>query len=95
MQVETTTTISIGSSELLKLLREAIRLEVEIFRKKVQPNREPKVYTRKETAILLKIDLSTLWEWTRDKKINAKKIGRRVYYMPAEINRCLEKSTEQ
>ena len=48
------------------------------------------VFTRKETAALLKVDLSTLNRWTTQNKIKAHAIGARVYYKLSSIEDALE-----
>lgn len=46
---------------------------------------ENSLLSRKETAALLKITLSTLWRWTRNGKLKSYYIGSRVYYLQNEV----------
>jgi excisionase family DNA binding protein len=48
-----------------------------------------KYLSRKETALLLKITLTTLRDWVKSGKIRAHKIGRRVLFKPKEIDEML------
>jgi hypothetical protein len=51
---------------------------------------EPAEYlTRKETADLLKVDLSTLWKWHKDGKLIPHALGNRVYYKRSEIEKTM------
>lgn len=43
------------------------------------------ILTRKETAKLLGINLSTLWAWTRTGKLRSYGIGNKVFYRYSEI----------
>jgi excisionase family DNA binding protein len=43
------------------------------------------ILSRKETAQLLGVDLSTLWAWTKTGKITSYGIGNRVFYKYSEI----------
>jgi excisionase family DNA binding protein len=47
--------------------------------------------TRNEVAEYLKVDLSTLWNWTNKGKLTAYGIGARVYYKRNEIEQCIIK----
>jgi hypothetical protein len=46
---------------------------------------QKEILTRKETASLLNVNLSTLWLWTRQKKLQSYGIGNKVYYKYSEI----------
>ena len=50
-----------------------------------------KRYTRKETAEKLGISTVTLWEWVKNGKINAIRVGKRQYFTEEEIDRVLQK----
>jgi predicted site-specific integrase-resolvase len=47
------------------------------------------ILTRKETAELLNINLSTLWSWSKAGKLTSYGLGNKVFYKYSEI---LEKS---
>ncbi len=81
--------ITITRTELSALIAQALRTELVLFKKKFDKKPECDIITRKEAAIMLRIDLSTLWEWTKDGKLKAQGIGRRVYYKRSEIEKCL------
>ncbi|MDQ8749266.1 helix-turn-helix domain-containing protein [Elizabethkingia miricola] len=46
---------------------------------------EKPFYTRKETAELLDISLTTLHNWNKAGILNAKKMGSRVYYSKEDV----------
>ncbi|MCP9748345.1 helix-turn-helix domain-containing protein [Lacihabitans sp. CS3-21] len=48
-------------------------------------NNPTELLTRKQAAEFLHINLSTLWDWTKDKKIPAYGIRTRVYYKKSEL----------
>ena len=57
--------------------------------KNFQP-KEPTTYlTRQEVADLLKIDLSTVHNWSKKGKLQAYAIGGRVYYKRHEVEQAL------
>ena len=61
----------------------------------IQKNFEPKLPTefisRQETADLLKVNLSTIHNYTKQNKLKAYGIGHRVYYKRSEIEEALIK----
>lgn len=46
---------------------------------------ESELLTRKQTAILLQINLSTLYYWTKSGRLKAYGISNRVYYKRSEV----------
>lgn len=73
----------ISPEELAKL----IRLEIE----KATTSQEPEeLLTREQTAKFLKIDLSTLWSWTKKGRLKAYGIaGSKRYYKRSELMEAL------
>ena len=61
--------------------------------KNTQPvtHKKEELLTREEACELLKIDLSTLWRWTKKGRIDAYGIGKRVFYKKDEIFNSLIK----
>jgi hypothetical protein len=55
------------------------------------PKKEPKFYTRKETARLLRITLPTLARLTKDGFIVSKRVGCRILYDADVINDAVKK----
>jgi len=45
--------------------------------------------TRKEAAEILKINVATLWVWTKDGKLNSYGLGNRVYYKMSDIEKSM------
>ncbi len=50
----------------------------------------PELLTRKQTAELLQINLSTLWNYTRKGLIPSKGLGNRVYYLKEDVLKALQ-----
>ncbi len=67
--------------EIIKGVEERLeRLE-----KNFQPKKPIELLTRNEVKDLLKVDLSTIHNWTKKGKLKAYGIGNRVYYKRHEI----------
>lgn len=72
---------------LRNTVRDEMERTLESEREKARPERN---LTRRETCELLRVSLPTLWKLTKEKKINAITIGRRVLYAESEVKRYLE-----
>ena len=73
--------------EIVKVLDKA--LEKLNINKEAQQEKE--LYTREETAKLLKVSFPTLFHWNKDGKLKAKKLGKRVYYSKQDVKEALNK----
>lgn len=54
--------------------------------------KEPKFYSRKETAQLLHVTLPTLSRLTKDGLITAKKVGSRILYEAEDIDKAVQEN---
>lgn len=68
---------------------QGVKDEIASLKKEFQPKTPEDFLTRKETKELLKIDLSTLWAWTKKGKLKSYGIGNRIYYKRSEIEQTL------
>ena len=69
-----------------ELLREVLRTEL----KEVVDKCEVELVTRKEAARLLRVDVSTIHNWTKQDLIKAYGIKHRVYYKKTELISALK-----
>ena len=83
---------NISVEELTEIIAEKLvdKLEKKIAAL-ISAQNDEELLTREETAQLLKIDISTLWNWTKKGKIISHGIGNRVYYKRGEIKKALVK----
>lgn len=74
-------------------LEKLVRLEEELksLKENIQPKEPMELLTRKEAAEYLKVDLSTLWNWSKKGILPSYGIGNRVYYKRSEIEDALVK----
>ncbi len=82
----------ITEAHLINIINMAIQTQFEELKKDIQKVRDQdELLTRDEAAKLLKINISTLYNWTRKGKIPSYGIGYRVYYKRSEILNSLVK----
>lgn len=80
----------ISVEELTEIIAERLvdKLEKKIATL-ISNQNDDELLTRTETAKILKVELTTLWSWTKKGKITAYGIGNRVYYKRGEIMKSL------
>ncbi|MDP9961103.1 MULTISPECIES: helix-turn-helix domain-containing protein [Chryseobacterium] len=85
--------VGTNPTDLIKGIEEALipklteRLSVQF-----QPKEPTEYLTRNEVCKLLKIDLSTLHRWRKDKTIPSYGFGNRVYFKRAEVDQIINKN---
>ena len=72
-------------TDLEDLIRKVVREQMEEFKKNVPTENPDELLTRAEACALLKINITTLHNWTKKGKIIAYGIGNRVYYKRGEL----------
>lgn len=71
--------------DLEELIRKVVNEQLEVFRKNLSTENPDELLSRAEACNLLKVNLTTLWNWSKKGKIIAYGIGNRVYYKRAEL----------
>lgn len=66
-----------------------VKTLLEDLKKSFQPKRPDELLSRSETAKLLKVNLSTLYLWTKKGKLKSYGISGKVYYKRSEIESAL------
>ncbi|WP_167607628.1 helix-turn-helix domain-containing protein [Maribellus sediminis] len=82
--------ISIVLNELIQPLKNQIKEEFKELKRQVQPKEPEEYLTRNEVKDLLKVDLSTIHNWTKRGKLKAYGIGNRVYYKRSEVEQAIK-----
>lgn len=77
--------IQITPEQLQNEIIKGVKTELEQLKKDFQPKQPSEYLTRNEVAEMLKIDLSSVHNWTKKGKLKAYGIGGRVYYKREEV----------
>lgn len=81
---------NVSVDELVAIITNKVLEGLEIRLEQLQrKNQQEQLLTRTETAKYLKVDISTLYNWTKKGKLQACGIGNRVYYIKNEIDEAL------
>ena len=81
--------IGITPEQLQNTIIEAVNNRLNDFKQHFEPKTPETYLTRKETAELLKVDLSSLHNWKHKGKLNPVAIGGRVLYKRSDIEKAL------
>jgi len=67
-----------------------LRAEFRSIKAEMQPKQPTEFLTRSEVRDLLKIDLSSVHNWTKKGKLKAYGISGRIYYKRSEVEQALQ-----
>jgi hypothetical protein len=76
---------NISPADLEELIRKVVSEQLQEFRKNNTTESPDELLTREDACLLLKISLTSLWNWTKKGKLKAYGIGNRVYYKRGEL----------
>ncbi len=76
--------------QLQSEINAGVKIQLQDFLKHFKP-KEPNDYlTRQEVAKMFNVDLSTIHNWCKSKKLNPLGLGSRVYFLRSEIEQSLK-----
>ncbi|WP_339837280.1 helix-turn-helix domain-containing protein [uncultured Flavobacterium sp.] len=75
--------------ELKQIIKEVIKEELLQVKKQLEEKETDILMTRQETCEFLKINSTTLWNWTNKGKIECYGIGNRRYYKKEDLLKSL------
>lgn len=80
---------NVSTEQLSELISNGIKNHLEAFRDNFKPQISDALLTRAEACEFLKIEQTTLYNWTRKGKIICHGIANRRYYKKAELLQSL------
>ena len=83
--------IQISLNDLKEVVKDLYEEERKRTEEAISAHRERPTLTRKETAKMLGVTLSTLWQWTKSGYLVPVKIGTKVMYRPTDVEAMLAK----
>ena len=81
----------ITPEEFKNLLIKAVKEQVQELKTEFEPKKPTEYLTRSEVALMLKIDLSTVHNWSKSGKLIPYGIGNRVYFKRDEVEKSIIK----
>ena len=81
--------ISTTPQELQEQINDGVKLQLQDFLKEFKPKQANEYLTRKEVATIFNVDISTIHNWCKSKRLKPLGIGSRVYFLRSDIEQSL------
>jgi hypothetical protein len=81
--------VQVTPEQLKNAIIEGVKLQLNDLKKSFQPKEPTEYLTRNDVAEMLKIDLSSVHNWTVKGILTAYQIGGRVYYKRVEVETAI------
>lgn len=81
--------IQITPEQLQTQILSGVKSQLEDLKKHFQPQQPKEYLTRQEVAKMFNVDISTVHNWCKSKKLNPLGIGSRVYFLRSEVEASL------
>lgn len=88
--MEKVTVIQATPEQLQDAIIAAVRVELESLRMEFQPKQPTEYLTRTEVRDLLKVDLSTVHNWTKRGILKSYGIESRIFYKRSEVEAAIK-----
>lgn len=88
--MQTVQFIQTTPQELKEQINEGVKIQLQEFLSHYKPKQPNDYLTRSEVAKMFKVDISTIHNWCKSKKLNPLGIGSRVYFLRSEIEASLK-----
>ena len=82
--------IQTNPEELSALISSEIKIQLDEFLKHFKPEPVKEYLTRADVAKMFNVDISTVHNWCKSKRLNPLGIGSRVYFLRSEVEASLQ-----
>jgi ATP-dependent exoDNAse (exonuclease V) beta subunit len=76
--------------ELQNQINEGVKIQLQEFLKNFAPKQANEYLTRQQVAQMFDVDISTIHNWCKSKRLNPMGIGARVYFLRSEVETSLK-----
>ncbi len=83
--------INCTPNDLKMGISDEVKRQIDEIKKEFQPKKPSEYLTRNEVAKLLKVDISTVHNYTKRKILQSWGIGRRIYYKRSQVEQAIIK----
>ena len=75
--------------QLQDAILQGVKKQLEELKKQYQPKEPEEYLSRAEVAKMLKVDISTIYNWCKAKKLQRHALGNRIYFKRSEVERAI------
>lgn len=76
--------------QLQSQINEGVKIQLQEFLKLYQPKQPNDYLTRSDVAKMFSVDISTVHNWSKSKRLNPLSIGSRIYFLRTEVENSLK-----
>jgi hypothetical protein len=76
--------------ELQQQINEGIKIQLQEFLKHFTPTQPKEYLSRQDVSKMFGVDISTVHNWCKSKRLNPLGIGSRVYFLRSEVEASLK-----
>ncbi|MFV8371416.1 helix-turn-helix domain-containing protein [Flavobacterium sp. LB2P74] len=76
--------------ELQQQINEGVKIQLQDFLKHFTPTQPKEYLSRQDVSKMFGIDISTVHNWCKSKRLNPLGIGSRVYFLRSEVEASLK-----
>ncbi len=82
--------ISTTPQELQNQINEGVKIQLQDFLKHFTPTQPKEYLSRQDVSKMFGVDISTVHNWCKSKRLNPLGIGSRVYFLRSEVEASLK-----
>ena len=82
--------IQYSPEQLQSEINEGVKIQLQEFLKHFTPTQPKEYLSRKDITEMFGVDLSTVHNWCKSKRLNPLGIGSRVYFLRSEVEASLK-----
>ena len=76
--------------ELQNQINDGVKIQLQEFLNHYKPKQPNEYLTRSEVAQMFHVDISTVHNWCKSKKLNPLSLGARIYFLRSEVEQSLK-----
>jgi hypothetical protein len=80
----------VGLEQLTELITKVVKAETNDLKKYYQPIQPKEYLTRSEVAKMFSVDISSVANWQKSKRLNPLSLGGRIYFLRSEVEASLK-----
>jgi predicted DNA-binding transcriptional regulator AlpA len=82
--------VQYSPDQLKSEINEGVKIQLQEFLKHFTPKQPNEYLTRQEVAQMFNVDISTIHNWCKSKRLNPLGLGSRVYFLRSEVEASLK-----
>lgn len=82
--------IQYSPEQLQNEIKAGVKIQLQDFLEHYKPKQPNEYLTRQEVAKMFNVDISTIHNWCKAKRLNPLGLGSRVYFLRSEIEQSLK-----